>query len=657
MSASQTKHQQSPYHDQPLGPGEIRLLSITPTTLPSLRHVYPWLPRKRSLHLTTKRVTLSDRPQFNAVSYVWGTAPATILVRCNSGFVLLSHSCYQMLVHLSAYAEWYWIDAICIDQSSALEKAAQIPFMRNIYAQAGGVLLWMGPANPLTEAFMSQFPRVAQLARTWTPTRRRRQDAHWRGPDWPSDDNMFWDGYYYILAHEWFRRLWTFQEVVLAREALIVCGYRHIDMDSFVLFQNAGYGDYEGYAPWAPDIARCVADDPNIVNDGIITCTAIRWLRIRYREYIESGAGLPNVDLPILIYELRYSRVKEMVDRVWSIVGLLSPEIQNQLARVVDYSERGREEYWRTYIQFAKTVFLSGSLDLLNLPLAMQRPSEQHLPSWCPNLSKKPGCLFMINGKWNRRGEYGNWADDDLLKWERHEETSAKRNAILNHHKELITVSEDDKILNTRGFVVDTISEVVEDHLLVGEAENMVGCPWPRPSTRDPIHDAFFACYTRALALARRTIHGTEASTSIPPQYLMSLLLDCGIANVAESAYQHAWTTLTTGDIGYFEALDIDPRFSANGIINRLVRLAGHSFFATDGGRFGVAGPGCKPGDKVCVFYGGEPLYVLRCHGAEGTERGGGTAEFVGVAFVPHLMEQYQREEAKLGEDEIFHIE
>lgn len=35
--------------------------------------------------------------------------------------------------------------------------------------------------------------------------------------------------------------------------------------------------------------------------------------------------------------------------------------------------------------------------------------------------------------------------------------------------------------------------------------------------------------------------------------------------------------------------------------------MIGHFFFATKEGRIRLATPGCKPGDKLCVFYGGEP--------------------------------------------------
>jgi len=83
----------------------------------------------------------------------------------------------------------------------------------------------------------------------------------------------------------------------------------------------------------------------------------------------------------------------------------------------------------------------------------------------------------------------------------------------------------------------------------------------------------------------------------------------------------------------------------------QLRNLQGHSFIATEGGRFSIATPGCKPGDKVCTFYGGAPLYVLRSGDTKGEP-----STFCGAAFIAHLMEQHERDAARLGPDEIFSI-
>lgn len=87
--------------------------------------------------------------------------------------------------------------------------------------------------------------------------------------------------------------------------------------------------------------------------------------------------------------------------------------------------------------------------------------------------------------------------------------------------------------------------------------------------------------------------------------------------------------------------------------------LYGHTFFSTTGGRIGIATPGCRPGDKLCVLYGDHPLHILRwpgCSNSPDSSSGGAIVEFKGVAFVPHLMEQHRSDDARLGEDEIFSI-
>ena len=82
-----------------------------------------------------------------------------------------------------------------------------------------------------------------------------------------------------------------------------------------------------------------------------------------------------------------------------------------------------------------------------------------------------------------------------------------------------------------------------------------------------------------------------------------------------------------------------------------------HSFFRTAGGRFGLATSGCKTSDKVCVLYGGRPLYTIRPHRRDSVTASNDAEsswEFVGIAYVPLLMDQHTKDDARAGPYETF---
>lgn len=122
-SSSAVSPMDSPYHGQDLSRGEIRLLTVVST--------------EPGLELSTERHSLAEDLEFEAVSYVWGTAPATVEAICNGKPLLVTPTIRDMLEHLHLYRlapqRPLWIDAICINQYDMDEKAIQIPSMHNVF--------------------------------------------------------------------------------------------------------------------------------------------------------------------------------------------------------------------------------------------------------------------------------------------------------------------------------------------------------------------------------------------------------------------------------------------------------------------------------------------------------------------------------------------
>ena len=87
---------------------------------------------------------------FIALSYVWGDpsvkreiyiGESSVLVRVN-----LEAALRQLRNH-SRVQEGFriWIDALCINQADLVERAVQVLRMKDIYARAWRVVVWLGP--------------------------------------------------------------------------------------------------------------------------------------------------------------------------------------------------------------------------------------------------------------------------------------------------------------------------------------------------------------------------------------------------------------------------------------------------------------------------------------------------------------------------------
>ncbi len=98
-------------------------------------------------------VSLAGSPRFAALSYVWGDpAPdPRNVIRCGTCSLPLTQSCADALRVIRRRAGQQtlaiWVDALCINQADAAEKADQILLMEEIYQWADPVLVWLGRAT------------------------------------------------------------------------------------------------------------------------------------------------------------------------------------------------------------------------------------------------------------------------------------------------------------------------------------------------------------------------------------------------------------------------------------------------------------------------------------------------------------------------------
>lgn len=67
-------------------------------------------------------------------------------------------------LRLADESRWMWFDAICIDQTNILERSQQVSMMRETYARANQVLIWIGDELAYSK---EAFETIVKLAKLW----------------------------------------------------------------------------------------------------------------------------------------------------------------------------------------------------------------------------------------------------------------------------------------------------------------------------------------------------------------------------------------------------------------------------------------------------------------------------------------------------------
>ncbi|KAL8787130.1 MAG: hypothetical protein Q9195_007912 [Heterodermia aff. obscurata] len=231
---------------------QIRLMSLAPGMFDD--DIY--------LSLKTVALTQDDPPEYEALSYTWGSAencpevgvmphiganhliktwkPLATLNTKLSGRLAVTQNLAQALRYLRSPAQsrTLWIDAICINQKDVKEREQQVERMGDIYRSARQVFIWLGPSShdsALAIETLNSLGRSIEV--DWGAVRMQPKasaDTDWANliVPFPYDEDT-WRSINGFLERSWFKRLWIWQEVLLARKAEMHCGYDSIDWHTF----------------------------------------------------------------------------------------------------------------------------------------------------------------------------------------------------------------------------------------------------------------------------------------------------------------------------------------------------------------------------------------------------------------------------------------
>jgi hypothetical protein len=547
-----------------------------------------------TISLAIEHTSLDQRPAYDALSYVWGPQNPSYSVRCNDGSLAIGENLRDALRCLRKpdTPRVLWIDRIAINQQDVDERIQQVGLMADIYSSASLVIIWLGTADDYTETafglindLTSQMLEYRKTQNSQMPIAKTENHPI----QYPPSGAPVWSAVRSLLQRPWFSRVWTFQEIVLAQQAVLYCGTHTIRwrrLEAFeVILETFSAG------PNNEDSRLKGVEKP--LRDILMARTALQ----RPQELgPEPENGQLLLSLLPLLDNLRNRQATDPRDKVFALLNIACDAKNSDLK--ADYRKSLAEVYALTAKWLLRT---QRSLAFLSL---VEKKDKPDLVSWVPDFRYKDEWNFLHQPTQVFRGSHRVY------------------NASGNTNATVID-AESNFQLTVRGIYVGTIVERTEppgnltNNVAIG-ARILDGGQWDLlartcvvdgvyPPTGEPIDLAYHRLRiwdqlpTEGLNRRRRTSPPTQIPQPGPISY----------DNAKDALVRGA-----SGDIGIT-------------ILNKTTRKR---MFKTETGYLGVAHRSIEIGDKVYVLMGGEMPFVLRPFG-------GNYFGFGGESYVHGIMD------------------
>ncbi|KAK5659350.1 hypothetical protein OQA88_1443 [Cercophora sp. LCS_1] len=197
-------------------------------------------------------VDLTQDPDFNALSYVWGdhrpplgqgysTKRATrcFHILCNGRKLSVTYNLFCFLRRLASAKPGellhgvrqlpLWIDQLCINQFDEAEKAIQVAMMDRVYSRARSVVSWLGESDSHVDTAVRLLNRLGGVSANVVS--RPEFDVARFVNEIPSAE---WLALGALLARPYFKRVWIVQEIAMAQQLVVVCGKHVVNWDDLV---------------------------------------------------------------------------------------------------------------------------------------------------------------------------------------------------------------------------------------------------------------------------------------------------------------------------------------------------------------------------------------------------------------------------------------
>ncbi|KAK1753313.1 heterokaryon incompatibility protein-domain-containing protein [Echria macrotheca] len=584
--------------------GEFRLLNLEPA---------PDFASPIAVRLSTHRFDSGET--YEALSYVWGDPNDTVLISVDLVLVPVTRNLAAALRHLrhTRDTKVIWADALCINQANTEERNHQVKYMGEIYRCADLVRIWLGESDHETASAVKLLwqclkPHLCTtkgldvdipLGRSLIESRQ----AH--GMQFALafvDDPEGCLAMTNILKRPYWRRMWIFQEVVLAEEAIVQCGHFAISWRVFECLDAAA----EDPHIWLPVQAK----HPYILQ------LREALFNICHLFMTPQDASVPDN----VLQPTRSLQSADPRDKIYALVGVWkqSAETLKLLGldedSAIDYSKSVRE----VYTSFAVRI-IEANQNLAPLLTAgiWSRGPDLNIPSWVPDLRGATGSDIRLLagyhvGHFNAsEGQPGHYAVPSNI---------SPTGSL---------------ILGVKGVVIDTITEVIVPTSKTNALSPItsLGSIEPHPSGMSQIH-AFFS--TTIFEHKDFLVGKTEDETELNRDWMKRLAF--GFCRELEDLNNNLPSGSQIDVLDFLERHtlnDLDPQGGVplaaeylamrsnqqemeafrTEYLYRCGHVAGGTippFFIAEGKHIGTGPPECQAGDYVAVLLGCPTPVVLR---------------------------------------------
>jgi hypothetical protein len=560
---------------QPLGKKEIRLLTIETIS-------------KDTATCRLETFQRTEAPEYDAVTYTWGDATVPVSITCNGFDLSIRRSLLVAIEHFHEAMPLprrpLWIDAICLNQEDNIEKALHVPRMGKIYQSASRTIVWLGEAGDDSDLAMEGlYPLLGALSKVTD------DDDELGLQSLPEPESPISLALGRLFDRSWFHRLWTMQEAAFSDHLVVTCGRKSIEWAAFPkLLEELSR---------AGRLSLLLRMSLNI--DNLSLLEPVHKLQLLRDDIKNNGDG---VSMGVLLDWGKERICTEPIDRVWAILGLLTKADRQAIrkSRVIDYSVAGRRNYWKSFLGISKIQIKQDKRTaLLLLSNDVAHAKTPRLPSWCPDWQAQR--LYVPFTSF-----HAGYPDSAILLCP------------------AIVVTPGASLLKILGFVIDTIGQVAEmcgyENLTPG-----TDISFRKRNGIEPLTATVLKWRAECFEIAKEVLdhdtneainetllaHNPEKDNFSPENWWEKFMLFLKIMYEMAS--------------GMGLGPNTKARQSFNGPHFMLFRsYGGRKFFNTRNGRIGLGPPDIEPGDKVCVFTGGGPLFILRPLDQFSTKRSNG---------------------------------